>query len=389
MSPAGAIVPVTPAVLRWARESAGYTVDEAAIVVNDEPKLLRAWESGRAKPNLTMARRLSALYRRPMATFLLPEPPTEPKIPADFRAGVAGSRLGRDVRLSIRRAQRVQLAASELFEALDIAPTLFIGSDVQLNPAAAAAAVRQRLPFTVGDQAAWSDGHEALRNWREAFGAMGVIVLQAKMPLDEIRGFSLATPGPPTVVLNLADVVTARIFTLFHELAHTMVGSGGLCLPESQLSRRSGTPKEEKFCNDFAGNLLVPSHQLESDPAAIQISKSGPLSNDAKLARLSARFKVSQQVIWFRLHQVGLVSQDVYREKWAIWANRTYAPPSRDADRAPQISAARRSLFENGRPFVATVLEAFDRGLVGVTDVVDWLDIRVKDIPKVEKLLTS
>jgi len=46
-------------------------------------------------------------------------------------------------------------------------------------------------------------------------------------------------------------------------------------------------------------------------------------------------------------------------------------------------------VFENGRPFVATVLEAFDRGLVGVTDVVDWLDIRVKDIPKVEKLLTN
>jgi len=365
-------------------------VEEAAIVVNDEPKLMQAWESGRTKPNLTMARRLSALYRRPMATFLLPEPPAEPKIPADFRSGVAGSRLGRDVRLSIRRAQRVRLAAAELFEALDIASTLLIaGSDLQSNPAAAAAAVRQRLPFTVGHQAAWSDGHEALRKWREALGAMGVIVLQAKMPLDEIRGFSLATSGPQTIVLNLADVVTARIFTLFHELAHTMVGSGGLCLPESQLSRRSGTPKEEDFCNDFAGYLLVPSHQLESDPSAIQISKLGQPPTDAKLARLSARFKVSQQVIWYRLRQVGLISPDVYREKWALWANRTYAPPSRDADRAPQISAARRSVFENGRPFVATVLEAFDRGLVGVTDVVDWLDIRVKDIPKVEKLLTN
>jgi Zn-dependent peptidase ImmA (M78 family) len=330
------------------------------------------------------------MYRRPMAAFLLPHPPQEPKAPADFRAGVARTRLGRDVRLSIRRAQRVQAVASELFEALDIVPALPpISTEGQADSAGAAAAVRKRLAVTVAHQAQWRDSYEALRAWREALGSMGVIVLQNTLPLDEIRGFSLAHSRPQTIVLNSSDFVTARIFTLFHELAHTMIGSGGLCLPEPQLSRRSGTPPEEVFCNDFAGNLLVPSGDLRSDRNAIQISKLGEPPSDTKLAPLSGRFKVSQQVIWYRLRQVDLITQDVYRQKWAIWANRPYQSPHRTSDRAPLISAARRSISENGRPFVSTVLQALDRGLVGVADVVDWLEIRATDLGKVEKLLSN
>jgi Zn-dependent peptidase ImmA (M78 family) len=65
---------VNPLMLRWARETAGYTLAEAAARlrgVRDPETELGAWEGRERWPSVPQARKLAALYKRPLAVFTL------------------------------------------------------------------------------------------------------------------------------------------------------------------------------------------------------------------------------------------------------------------------------------------------------------------------------
>lgn len=69
---------VSPAMLSWARENAGFSsVQEASKSTGFAATTLNAWESGRAKPWVSQARKLAEKYDVPLAFFYLKEPPDE------------------------------------------------------------------------------------------------------------------------------------------------------------------------------------------------------------------------------------------------------------------------------------------------------------------------
>jgi transcriptional regulator with XRE-family HTH domain len=78
---------VNPAVLRWARETSGATIEDAAKRLRVPPSAFSRWEAEKASLTLTQARSLASYFKRPLAAFLLPEPPREPGLPHDFRGG--------------------------------------------------------------------------------------------------------------------------------------------------------------------------------------------------------------------------------------------------------------------------------------------------------------
>lgn len=63
------LAPVTPAVLRWARESVGASVDDAAKRAGVTEERIRDWEAGEAEPTLAKLRMLAKLYQRPLSVF--------------------------------------------------------------------------------------------------------------------------------------------------------------------------------------------------------------------------------------------------------------------------------------------------------------------------------
>jgi len=78
---------VNPALLVWARESINMDLDEAAEKIGVKAERLREWESGRRHPTVNQARAMSQVYRRPLAAFFLPQPPSSLgfAVPHDFR----------------------------------------------------------------------------------------------------------------------------------------------------------------------------------------------------------------------------------------------------------------------------------------------------------------
>src|SRR5260370_26575007 len=76
---------VKPELLVWARESAGYMVADAAKKAQMKPQALVMWESDIGHPSLPQLRKLADIYKRPMAAFFLPAPPTTPTPLHHFR----------------------------------------------------------------------------------------------------------------------------------------------------------------------------------------------------------------------------------------------------------------------------------------------------------------
>lgn len=81
----GTNAPVQPALLRWARESAGLPAEEAARRIGVTGGRLAAAEAGELPLTLNQARKAAEVYQRPFALLFLPEPPTEDPVEVQFR----------------------------------------------------------------------------------------------------------------------------------------------------------------------------------------------------------------------------------------------------------------------------------------------------------------
>jgi hypothetical protein len=76
---------VEPDILRWARDTAGLSVDEAAHSLQTHPERVQAWEGGEEHPSMAQLRRMATTYRRLLSDFYLPKAPDEAPLPHDFR----------------------------------------------------------------------------------------------------------------------------------------------------------------------------------------------------------------------------------------------------------------------------------------------------------------
>ncbi|HET8658545.1 MAG TPA: helix-turn-helix transcriptional regulator, partial [Micromonosporaceae bacterium] len=99
-------VPVSPAVMVWARRTSGLDVETAAKRLQVHDEKVTAWESGVASPTINQLRRLARLYKRPLVVMLLPEPPRDFQALQDFRrtGGGVGSTWSPALHAELKRA---------------------------------------------------------------------------------------------------------------------------------------------------------------------------------------------------------------------------------------------------------------------------------------------
>lgn len=398
MSPKSPELTVQPKVLAWARKSAGKSVEDVAKRLKVPEDIIGQWESGTRKPRLVEAERLADFYQRPLAVFFLREPPPEPPLPKDFRTLPAEKRLplSSATRLAIRRARRLQYLYGQLATGLGRRLTSQIGEAGLFNdPEAVATEIRKRLGVTIKTQLLeWKNEYSALNGWKKATENRGLLVLEMTLPLKETRGFSLAEDGGPVIVLNIRDSVRARIFSLFHEYAHLLLHASGICDMEDQHYASEEVKSTEKFCNHFAGAVLVPQNSLLRHSLVRPHTHSSEWSN-YELIRLVRDLKVSQEVILRRLLICGLTTRDFYLRKREESRAREELIRREEKERRRKrreyipIPQPMRCIKENGIPFVSLVLDAHGQERITFSDVADYLGVHLKYLPKIEKLAES
>jgi Zn-dependent peptidase ImmA (M78 family)/transcriptional regulator with XRE-family HTH domain len=297
-----AVMPVKTALLVWAREHRGLSVEEAADLLSMTPAELAALEGG--KPvNLTTFRKIAKRYHIPAATLLRSTRPAVPPMPRDFRTFEGRPpRTSFEPRLAIRYARTSAQNILELVDA-NAAPATPVLTRLRLtdNAGEAGERERERLGVSTATQLAWSY-QEAFNNWRSVIERTGTYVLMPKFPLDDCKGFTLYdNPNAPILVLSKEeDYEPARIYTLIHEYCHLLLREPGL----SDLNRRDPV---EVFCNKFAAGFLMPRTALR---AILPTWPNRPVEWGREDIIVWARkLKVSQQALAFRLQGLGVAPE--------------------------------------------------------------------------------
>ena len=381
---------INPAMLRWARERAGYSVEEAASRIKRDPAEISAWESGEEFPTWRQFERLARnLYHRPTALFFFWEPPEEDSPTAEFRRLPANSLddLEPDTWLAIRQAKARQLDLADLV-AHDEPGTRQIIRDLSGNARPEtvdelAAETRRYLSIPPDQQFGWISDDDALDNWRDAVQSVGVWVFKRSFRQRDVAGFCLDGELDPLVYLNNGQPKVRQIFTLFHELAHLLFGFNHLERSDVQhyVDSLQGHDREvEIACNRFAGEFLVPAHHfLQSVNTTVDREPT-----DDSLAALSSSYRVSREVILRRYLDQGWIDGEFYLEKVGNWKNQQSTDSS--------VVRQGGDYFANqgtylGVKYAALAFRGYYQGAFDVDQLAEYLDIKTSSIDGLENWL--
>ena len=394
-------IPVQPAVARWARESAGFSPAQAARALGVGVATLGRWEDGSLAPTIKQLRGAAARYHRPLAVLLLPEPPTDFAAMRDFRrlGDAGGMHWSAQLHAEFKRALSQREVLVELAEiapdsvgALRPAPRLRVRRDVDAETAGRTLRDALRLDDSASTQ--WTLPHEALRAGLTAAEALGVIVMQTtRVPVQEMRGFSIAAWPFPVIALNGGDAPRGRLFTLLHELAHLAVSSGGLC--DLHQARGHADRREddmERYCNEAAAAALMPSRAFLADHT-VRAMDGGHRWRLDELQEVSRRFGPSPEAVLLRLVALERTSWTLYRQIKAEIDEANALAAARERERRRSAHGGPSfyvvHVRDLGRSYVDAVLDAFYAKSISSLDTADYLDIRFDQLPKLERALSA
>lgn len=382
---------INPAMLRWAREQAGYpTVDTVASRLQRPAAVIEAWESGAEFPTWRQLERLALeLYHRPTALFFFPEPPEEPAPAAEFRRlpETALNDLEPDTWLAVRQARARLLDLAELAQFDDSAERQILrdlGAAAAPDRAAELAGkVRDYLGVDLDAQMGWPSVDAALDHWREAVQAAGVWVFKRPFKQQDVAGFCLDDARHPLMYLNNEQPKMRQIFTLFHELAHLLFGFNHLerTNVEHYVAAMSGHERQvEIACNGFAGELLAPSEHFRAyaGPAL-----SGGVTDDV-LHSLANNYCVSREVVLRKCLNQNWIDQRFYDERVAEWKRRA---EDRKESKGGDYYANQGTYL--GAKYTALAFRGYYRGAYDVDQLAAYLGIKSSNINQLERWMNN
>lgn len=300
-------VDVAPAMLRWAVDRSGRSVD---AVLRHFDKF-GDWLNGEAKPTLRQLEAFAKYTYTPIGQLFLDSPPRIALPVADFRSVSGRADLSPSVHLmDVIHSCEIRQDWYRRHLIGDGADKLsFVGSESMDSPAErVAATIADQIDFSVDARAKLRNFDVALRDMVERVEAIGILVMRngvvdsnTQRPLDpkEFSGFALADDYAPLIFLNGKDTKARQTFTLAHELAHVWLGKSGVSL---STINRTHDERVERWCDSVAAELLVPMAELKR--LASQASAASSVDD------LGKHFKVSSLVVLRRLRDAEYLSQD-------------------------------------------------------------------------------
>jgi Zn-dependent peptidase ImmA (M78 family) len=310
---------VNPQILVWARETAGLGIDEAAKSLQlggarqSGPEALDEYEQGTKAPSRPLLLKMAKVYRRPLLTFYLQQPPVKSERGEDFRTLHGGREFESAPKLDALVRDvfvRQRLVRSILEDTDEAEPLNFVGSITLAQPVDyAAKVICKRLSFDLNEFRRKKTVEESFNYIRGLTEKLGVFVLlignlgthHTALSTDIFRGFALAEKVAPFIVVNDQDAKVAWSFTLLHEFAHIWLGRTG-------LSGADFEQKIEQFCNDIASEILLPEAEMD------ELRQLGGDRHEviSAISDFASQRKVSRALVVYRL----LKRRQIDRKLW-------------------------------------------------------------------------
>lgn len=372
--------PVTPEVLLWARETAGYELEAVAKRLQKTVAAVQQWETGEQEPTVVQLRALANLYQRPMAVFFFPAPPQLKGVREEFRT------LPETVSLTpatLKEVRRMRAFQEGLYEVIGSSEPVLRFQPPQLRRAqvsAEAKAWRERLEL---EGRRWPNPEAAFKYCRDKVERQGVVVVKTAFKQDDISGFSLADSLYPLICINNKHQFTRQLFTLFHELGHLILDSSGVTtlddLSENQSSEKNRNL--EVLCNYFAAEVLVPSKQFSE-----QVKRCG--TSSAAVGEMAEAFSVSREVILRRMLDKGLIGQAEYRARVEEVSRRQPARRTHTSQNGGGNYYNTQVAYW-GENLLRRVFLRESVGLVSPAQIADCFNIKAQKLAKLEEYVSG
>ena len=156
------------------------------------------------------------------------------------------------------------------------------------------------------------------------------------------RGFVLADEIAPFIVINDQDARPAWSFTLLHEIVHLWLGQTGV----------SGSSSEniiERFCNDVASEILLPSEEIHG----FKPDTTDFYSLIQEITSFADTRNISSSLVSYRMLRQGSIDRDLwlnlsrfYKKQWIDSKNKQ-KDLNKDRAGGPSYFVVRRSKLGN------------------------------------------
>jgi Zn-dependent peptidase ImmA (M78 family) len=387
---------IAPALITWARDTAGFSIAEAAERLKIGEDQLAAWESpdDEASPSIPQLRKLAALFKRPLAVFYLPEPPQKFEVMRDLRRlpGTGPRHFSPALQLEIRAATERRELALDLAADLDQKlPNFTLQANISENAEVVGARIRSALGVTDELQENWrdADGRTGFNAWRSRIEFTGTFVFQTTaFSTEEASGFAISADISPVISVNRKDPLTRRTFSLLHEFAHLMLRVSGVSDLETDERRPPEDQRIEVFCNQVAAAALMPKDSLLAQPGVAEQGLRSEGWSDAQISDLARRFNVSREALVRRLLTFDRTTNAFYTRKRSQYIAEYQAHVARQREKETDIkrNMPQETVSHFGKPLVRMLLGNYHQDRMTLSAVSGYLGLKVKHISKLERV---
>ena len=375
-------VPLNPLMLKWARETSGKSIDQAAKRVRKLAEDIEDWESATVSriPTVKQARTLASFYGRSFLEFLRESPPTlfQPKSIPDFRSArdqtsPEQSHIIEHVHAwaEIQRENALDLYLLCGDEPPEFPESLY--ADTSSDPEQKAEQTRVEIAFSIEDQIGLAASDKSLfpQIVRSKIESVGVLTLRSTR-LRKARKFGVCISEFPLPTIVFANTSPAhQVFTLAHEFGHVLLKKSGIVGPRRRTGYEPSVALIEQWCNRYAGAFLIPRTALEQQfPKPPNML---PDISNSTLGDLAALFRISEHAMLVRLTELGYVDLEYY---WNV------KRPEYDDQEKNFKSFGRPKYFgsryrnELGDHYTGLVLSAWSNGKITNHNAAEFMGIK-------------
>lgn len=321
--------------MKWARIRAGYVEEYENRLPKEIKANYKLWESGKRNPTWNQLAKVSRKYNLATAFFFMENPLNEssPEL-IDYR-DKSSKRQSPELILNIRRSIHRREIYEELLDDFGRNNVDFKTYDGEIAADKVSSFIHKSLDLSLTDY----NHHNFLDNCKTILNEkFGILTFETEdVEINEMRGLCIHHNKTPIILLNGKDSVNGRIFTLFHELTHLLLGKSALC--DIYVDK-----KEEIFANAVAGKFLVPTDDL----------------------------KINCELL-----DLGKISKYDEKIKGIIYLKNTKS-------RGDYLD---NQIRYSGKPFLSLVLEAYESNIIDISDFCNFTNLNQKSIKELESKL--
>lgn len=258
----------------------------------------------------------------------------------------------------------------------------FIGSaNMNVAPRSLAARIMKEIGFDLRTFRQQNSVEGAFAYLRSKIEEAGIFVLllgnlgsrHTDISVDIFRGYAISDEIAPVVVINDHDAKSAWAFTALHEVTHLWLGTTGISgfMPEVRI---------ERYCNDVAGEILLPSSEHD-DLARLRRTPFAQLIES--VSAFATERRISRSMVAYRLLQLEAIKRETWSELTAhfkkAWLTRRQQEKLEDTSSGgPNYYVVKRHRL--GKALLGLASRSISEGLLSPTKAGLLLGVKPRNV---------